>query len=232
MKLKKIAALALAGVMAVSMLAGCAGKGTDDKTDMSKLGAAVVSELAKATTDKVTFTSNSELADAVTALKAKYGTNFDMSKLSAKYLSEVSNSYTDVTQLVVSVVDPASVGSKPDTYVDLNEAAVSEDAIKKATKSQTATYKVDCSAVKGYTNTDAIAKALAAKIDSAVAADKTLVANSGKYKAASGYEARVDYTYTGTVSVYAETDAETGVASYYAVYTVTRTGSEVKSNLG
>lgn len=33
MKLKKIAALALAGVMAVSMLAGCAGKGTDDKKD-------------------------------------------------------------------------------------------------------------------------------------------------------------------------------------------------------
>lgn len=33
MKLKKIAALALAGVMAVSMLAGCANKGTDDKKD-------------------------------------------------------------------------------------------------------------------------------------------------------------------------------------------------------
>ena len=31
MKLKKIASLMLAGVMAVSMLAGCAGKGTDDK---------------------------------------------------------------------------------------------------------------------------------------------------------------------------------------------------------
>ena len=231
MKLKKIAALALAGVMAVSMLAGCAGKGTDDKTDMSKLGAAVVSELAKATTDKVTFTADNSLTDAVTALKAKYGTNFDLSSLDAAKLSEVSNSYTDVTQLVVSVVDPSSVGSKPNTYVDLNEAAVSEDAIKEATKSQTATYKVNCSAVKGYTNTTAVAKALAKSISDDVVADKTLVANSGKYKAASGYEARVDYTYTGTVSVYAETDAETGVASYYAVYTVTRTGSEVKSNL-
>lgn len=232
MKLKKIAALALAGVMAVSMLAGCAGKGTDDKTDMSKLGAAVVSELAKATTDKVTFTADNSLTDAVTALKAKYGTNFDMSTLTVKQLSEVSESYPNTTKLVVSVVNPASVGSVSGTYVDLNENAVPEDAIKEATKSQTATYKVDCSAVKGYTNTDAVAKALAAKIDSKVAADKTLVANSGKYKAASGYEARVDYTYTGTVSVYAETDAETGVVSYYAFYTVTRTGSEVKSNLG
>ena len=231
MKLKKIAALALAGVMAVSMLAGCAGKGTDDKTDMSKLGAAVVSELAKATTDKVTFTSNSELADAVTALKAKYGTNFDMSKLSAKYLSGVSDSYTTTEQLVVSVVDPSGLGLDGSNSVDLDSKDVSAAQIKAATKSQTATYMIDCSGVKGYTNTDAVAKALAAKIDSKVAADKTLVANSGKYKAASGYEARVDYTYTGTVSVYAETDAETGVASYYAVYTVTRTGSEVKSNL-
>lgn len=232
MKLKKIAALALAGVMAVSMLAGCAGKGTDDKTDMSKLGAAVVSELAKATTDKVTFTADNSLTDAVTALKAKYGTNYDLDTMKIVELSEVSKSYPNTTKLVVSVVNPASVGSVSGTYVDLNEDAVSEEAVKDATKSQTATYKIDCSAVKGYTNTDAIAKALAAKIDSAVAADKTLVANSGKYKAASGYEARVDYTYTGVVSVYAETDAETGVVSYYAYYTVTRTGSEVKSNLG
>lgn len=232
MKLKKIAALALAGVMAVSMLAGCAGKGTDDKTDMSKLGAAVVADLAKATTDKVTFTADNSLTDAVTALKAKYGTNFDLSELTAAKLSEVSNSYTDVTQLVVSVVDPSSVGSVSDTYVDLNEGAVSEEDVKAATKSQTATYKIDCSAVKGYTNTDAVAKALAAEIDTKIAADKTLVANSGKYTAVSGYEARVDYTYTGVVSVYAETDAETGVVSYYAYYTVTRTGSEVKSNLG
>ena len=232
MKLKKIAALALAGVMAVSMLAGCAGKGTDDKTDMSKLGAAVVADLAKATTDKVTFTADNSLTDAVTALKVKYGTNFDLSELTAARLSEVSNSYTDVTQLVVSVVDPSSVGSVSDTYVDLNEGAVSEEDVKDATKSQTATYKIDCSAVKGYTNTDAVAKALAAEIDTKIAADKTLVANSGKYTAASGYEARVDYTYTGVVSVYAETDAETGVVSYYAYYTVTRTGSEVKSNLG
>ena len=232
MKLKKIAALALAGVMAVSMLAGCAGKGTDDKTDMSKLGAAVVSELAKATTDKVTFTADNSLTDAVTALKAKYGTNYDLGTMKIAELSEVSKSYPNTTKLFVSVVDPASVGSVSGTYVDLNEDAVSEEAVKAATKSQTATYKIDCSAVKGYTNTDAIAKALAAKIDSAVAADKTLVANSGKYKAASGYEARVDYTYTGVVSVYAETDAETGVVSYYAYYTVTRTGSEVKSNLG
>lgn len=231
MKLKKIAALALAGVMAVSMLAGCAGKGTDDKTDMSKLGAAVVSELAKATTDKVTFTADNSLTDAVTALKAKYGTNYDLGTMKIEELSEVSKSYPNTTKLVVSVVDPASVGSVSGTYVDLNEDAVSEEAVKAATKSQTATYKIDCRAVKGYTNTDAIAKALAAKIDSAVAADKTLVANSGKYKAASGYEARVDYTYTGVVSVYAETDAETGVVSYYAYYTVTRTGSEVKSNL-
>ena len=39
MKLKKFAALALAGVMAVSMLAGCAGKGTGDKSETTCLTA-------------------------------------------------------------------------------------------------------------------------------------------------------------------------------------------------
>ena len=62
MKLKKIAALALAGVMAVSMLAGCAGKGTDDKNDITDLTSAVIAQLSSDTTKKVTFTKSTDLA--------------------------------------------------------------------------------------------------------------------------------------------------------------------------
>ena len=230
MKLKKIAALALAGVMAVSMLAGCAGKGNTDKNEPSELSAAVVAELSKEATKLVDFKSTNDATTAVNALKAKYGTSLDLTtKFTAKELSAVSTSYSSVTNLTVSVTDPATVGNK--NFVDLNENSVSATDIENAVKSETATFVVTDATIDGYTNVTAVAKALAKKISDDVVANKSLVANSGKYTAADGHVGRVDYTYTGTVSVYADTDVETGLVSYYAAYTITRTGSEIKSTI-
>ena len=67
MKLKKIASLAMAGVMAVSMLAGCSGTNVDDDNDVvvtpsaSSIVTAVNNGQSAANAVKVEFTSDSEL---------------------------------------------------------------------------------------------------------------------------------------------------------------------------
>ena len=82
MKLKKIAALALAGVMAVSMLAGCAGgngngNGTQNPDDVNTTATSVVKALndgQKATNKvKINFTSDTELDAVLKRIADAYG---------------------------------------------------------------------------------------------------------------------------------------------------------------
>ena len=64
MKLKKIASLMLAGVMAISMLAGCSNGGNTEKPEEPATGVnatTVIAALDKKVTDKVTFTASSSL---------------------------------------------------------------------------------------------------------------------------------------------------------------------------
>ena len=68
MKLKKIASLMLAGVMAVSMLAGCSNNGgnnnnnnNDDPVVNTGLTGSVIAALDEDTTKNVTFSANSNL---------------------------------------------------------------------------------------------------------------------------------------------------------------------------
>ena len=98
MKLKKIASLALAGVMAVSMLAGCSNKGTENNgtndQEQTTTASSLSSELRKALSNdamrKVTAISNSKLDAALEDAVEKYFTN-------ANYQSDRQ---ADVTALV------------------------------------------------------------------------------------------------------------------------------------
>lgn len=95
MKLKKFAALALAGVMAVSMLAGCSGKGTnttpdnpgtdDDSTEVVPTSAVVNMFNSKQTNKnvKVDFTANPELEAAIEEAIALEGDGASTSKVLA-----------------------------------------------------------------------------------------------------------------------------------------------------
>ena len=72
MKLKKIASLALAGVMAVSMLAGCQNTSVDpeptpdpDPTPVTGYSAKLQSELSAIAQDKITFSDSTELNSAL-----------------------------------------------------------------------------------------------------------------------------------------------------------------------
>ena len=89
MKLKKIASLMLAGVMAVSMLAGCSGNTTDDpqkpeEPDVTPSTSAsaqtLVSNMSKDAQNKVTAVSNGDLDAALKSAVEDYFSNADVVK--------------------------------------------------------------------------------------------------------------------------------------------------------
>ena len=85
MKLKKIASLALAGVMAVSMLAGCANKpgNNNNGNGNGQVETTVADVLNKAQTGdvKVNFTENADLNAALQTAIAQYGMQLNEDKL-------------------------------------------------------------------------------------------------------------------------------------------------------
>ena len=83
MKLKKIASLALAGIMAVSMLAGCkdggngnSGSSSSAPTAPAGYTATVYAELSKTTKDVLKTKENSVVTDMANAAKAAYKAEF------------------------------------------------------------------------------------------------------------------------------------------------------------
>ena len=208
MKLKKIVSLALAGVLAVSMLAGCANKpGTtpnDPTTEPTNdLAAAVIAALDEDTTEKVTFTADSTLADTAAAVVAKYGYN-NTTNFTDKNLAAID---TDLTEHALWNV--ATVKTEKDA--------------KEAVKEASGTYAV-AKAATALSGGDAAyaAKQLAKEIDTKVA---QLEAESAVYDNDDGDRCRVEYSYTGKVAVVTAADATTGAVNYYLAYTITRTGT-------
>ena len=89
MKLKKIASLMLAGIMAVSMLTACDGNTVDDtqkpeEPDVTPSTSAsaqtLVSNMSKAAQNKVTAVANSDLTAALQSAVEDYFTNADVVK--------------------------------------------------------------------------------------------------------------------------------------------------------
>ena len=103
MKLKKLLALALAGVMAVSMLAGCkGGNKTDDPekepVNMNVLSAdAIIAELSKDTTDAATVTGDSSMEAALNKIVAERGTKF-FENATTGYNGDIIAAYKDIVE--------------------------------------------------------------------------------------------------------------------------------------
>ena len=219
MKLKKIAALALAGVMAVSMLAGCAGKGTDDKNDTTDTSgvtaAAVIAKLDTATTKVVGFDEN-------TALEAT------LKKAIEKVVADQGSNNVDAT-------DHGTVGwemTQVDTKLKSTEMDGHQAGVTDTTDVKVPTFvKVVALDNEDGRYTDAyVAKELASDIDSAKVCDGKTIANlytqSGKFTdTKSGKDAVYSFTYTGNVAV-----VKVG-NTYFAAFTVDRAATKVISNL-
>ena len=184
MKLKKIASLMLAGIMAVSMLAGCSNGTKDDDNDMddtittTATGAAALlnDELSQASKNIVKFTNDSKLNDTL----AKVTADLSVSNLQDAYLTGKSVDNELVEEIAA--------------FKYLNCKAYDDNANMNTVKDKT-TYVVVYSIGDGVTDNGAV-KAIADDVNDYVEVVPTSGANGSN---------NYNYTYTGAVSVVSKT---------------------------
>ena len=218
MKLKKIASLALAGIMAVSMLAGC-NNGTGNKNDgntvvVNGMTGKVIAALDKDTTDVVSFSYSSDLENTLTLA--------------------VKNAGTDVTTLNIGVDDLDNID--PDLTDDYlaKVSTNTKDGEKAAKKEQSYTAVVKLDDANIGSSADFAAKKLAAQVEAIKADNSNVLAKLPKTTVTYTWdtEAEKDYWYTlgykGDIAVVEVTDAVTGRTTYVAAITVTRTATKVE----
>ena len=214
MKLKKIASLMLAGVMAVSMLAGCSNgtKPDDDKKDPvvdSSLTGKVIAALSEDTTKVVSFGSDSDLDAAVAKLIENFGVN-NLNKIKASELKNINDDISDKTAF------------------DFGKTSTDKNAAEKDAKEASVTVILtqnQLDDLKGA-STEYAVKMIADLIDDKIE-DLELKENSKTYT----YDTDkgdfwYDFSYTGNLSVTEVKDAVTGVSSYVVVCTIARTSAE------
>ena len=217
MKLKKIASLMLAGVMAVSMLAGCSGNGSnnnnnnDDPVVDSSLTGKVIAALDEDTTKNITFSANASLQTALEKVIQNKGVQ--VSSISVNDLEAIVPDLVGDDTLVGIANNPAGDAT--------NKASAESDS-----KTDNITFIVKSGLTAGASE-EYVAKQIADKIDVAVATydfggDSKSITYTFEQK-----DFHYDFDYTGDVAVAKVTDAVTGVTSYVAVYTITRTATKV-----
>ena len=213
MKLKKIASLMLAGVMAVSMLAGCSNDtkpddGEKDPVVDSSLAGQVIAALSEDTTKVVSFGSDSDLDTAVAKAIENYGVKY-LNKIDAKVLNGINDDIADDDEIAFASSD-TKAGAEKDAKEDSMTVVLDQKDLKDLTG----------------VSTEYAVKVLANLIDDEIEGLK-LKENSQTYT----YDTDkgdfwYDFSYTGNLSVTEVKDAVTGVSSYVVVYTITRTAAE------
>ena len=224
MKLNKVLALALSGVMAVSMLAGCSGNGSNNGGSNSgeepvvdnSLTGQVISALSS--DNKVTFTSNNTLG--TTLQKA-----IDNAGYSYKDIKSAETTLEKSMMSIDSDLDNAVL-----LYINDNDDASRENDDKKAQS----TFGVIVYDGASFSSDYAV-KQLASEIDSEkvmgtgaikFAADELPTATNDYKDGDSTYYYTFDYT--GSMSVVTVSDTVTGQTVYVAAYTITRTPTKVE----
>ena len=212
MKLKKIASLALAGLMAVSMLAGCGNNGgtIDEGTvTASTLTGKVISALDEDTAKEVAFSSSTTLDAAIAKAIQQVGVK---GAITVDLLNKINSDISEKTVL-------AEVGSTGDES--------DKDQAKADGKKASATYIMGTDFTTGASE-DYVVKEIAAQLDKDVLntlKDK-LVSHSITYTIDDD-EYYYTFKYTGELSVVEVSDVVTGVTDYVVAYTITRTPTKV-----
>ena len=214
MKLKKIASLALAGVMAVSMLAGCA-KGnvqpeptpTPDEPANTAAVDILYSELTGSAKENVTAVANAELDAALTNAVNKYWDyNSDADYgLDYPYFSHIGYDYlTDVRTGRIGDAVKSAVGANYNDMSDNKGFSNAEDAHDRSV--------VEVFAIAASTSDEYALELLAERIDWAVSnlpteggKDQNDWTNEGDNKP------NYDYSYTISASVTEKTVTFAGV---------------------
>ena len=211
MKLKKIASLALAGLMAVSMLAGCGNNGgtIDEGTvTASTLTGKVISALDEDTAKEVAFSSSTTLDAAIAKAIQQVGVN---GEINAELLNRINSDISKNTSL-------AALGT--------NET--DKDEAKADGKKASVTYVMNTEFVTAGASEDYVVKQIAAQLDKDVldTLKNDLVSHSITYTIDED-EYYYTFKYTGELSVVEVSDVVTGVTDYVVAYTITRTPTKV-----
>ena len=217
MKLKKIASLMLAGVMAVSMLAGCSDKGgassenqNDEATGVN--AAAVIAALSEDTTKNVAFSASSDLQKTLDdAIKVNNGA---VKEVKINDLKKIDNDLTSEKMPVAA-----------------NDSDMDQSELKEQSFTFIKTVGAADKNADDYTDSYIVNK-LASEIDKATVtmgdeAWKDLPVESTEYTSKDdGSKFTVNFAYTADVAVSTATSLN-GECIVYVAVTVTRTPTRV-----
>ena len=218
MKLKKIASLMLAGVMAVSMLAGCSGKTEgdekpgDDVVVVPETG--IVAEVNNGQDEdneaKIDFTSNTSLDVALTSAVKAFGENSNAKDLTNRVANLLSMDAWSTT-----ITDEGYHGMKDPDYPMQNTNSVDDGADGDVVEF-VEVFTIDSDKAKSE---DAAMKQAAETIDAVVGELHATSYVKGQTKGGDKY---CDYTYTGAVSMVTVEKAN-GMTTYCFAYTIAQT---------
>ena len=216
MKLKKIASLALAGVMAVSMLTACntASNGnTNDNDDVivnpapTSIVTAVNNGQSATNKVKIDFTSDASLDAALSSAVKSVG-DIGLRPEMVALMQELTGEKVGINE----------VNQKTGWKEDIINGVITRGWKLDTSVDGKVVTDMEVMYIPGLTEEAALKRA-AAKIDEQVA---NLVDTT--YNMVEADEKYTDYSYTGTVSmVSAQTVA--GTTNYYVAYTITQTTS-------
>ena len=212
MKLKKIASLMLAGVMAVSMLAGCAGKGTDDKddgnTEVKPTPSSAVTVMNDAQ-DAVKFEANPDF-DAALAAAAKKAAHSTVENATYTLKAVTNGDVYDELKKKIDV-DAGLIAANDDLYFNgLNETA---DAGKSSTL--TALWMIESNGLTEKAALEQVVKYMKGGKTTDTPYPETVTLSGKTYEA----------TYTGNVSIVTVNTSDAGetATAYYIAVSVTQT---------
>ena len=225
MKLNKVLALALSGVMAVSMLAGCSGKASnggetgEGETPIVESGAAanVIAALDSETKAKVSFSSNSALQTTLETAIRFVGMDEDIESSDIRNAmlaidSDLSNEwafpYVSLTTWTGSSEDTDKEEQSIMDVIVLDNKVVGAD---EAYAARLLAETIDAKKV-GYSNSANVTLAFS-----------ELSENSKNYDDSENNGYWYDFSYTGDMAFAQVTDAVSGQITYVVAYTATRT---------
>ena len=228
MKLKKIASLMLAGVMAVSMLAGCSnGPATSEPTNPvepvdTSFATAVNAEMGTAAKNVLTFSSDAKLASAL---------NNVASKIASSTLAYAVNDFdgfvttTDAGDfrhlLGIDRTNSLALGSNNKYYAPVR--AGKEGSWKYfSNKATSAVTTADLIVVPGNLTEEGVAEYVAGAAEAMINANRM---------PATGYDRNNDkdyrYAYTGNIACVKIDNLSGDFSSYVVAVTVTQTPTQV-----
>ena len=224
MKLKKIASLMLAGVMAISMLTACGDNGTNDEgkgegeTVVAGYSTTFADKLGKAVTDLDYVSFKDNAADAAALQKSlNYISEQSLSTLSInRTVASLENkNQADVVAMVADFVDAAKFSDDDIKNGDLSMAWYASNMINNTTVKDGMIYVIN-----GAVGADEAVKLVASEL-------KEDLKNLPEHNANVGTVQKYDYSYVVSVSIATKALDSTYVgasnsATFVAV-TVTRT---------